>query len=505
MNIVCISRGSFSIGKAFAESLAAKLGCACLGREELLEVATQAGVAAGRLEMACLKSRNLDERMVLEREHYQAVTTAALCERALEGPLVYHGRTGHLLLQAIPHVLRMRVVADPDARIKSVQDRLGMNRDKARQYIEQVDEDRRRWVRTFYNIDWDTSAAYDFVINLEHANVDNVAAAFCNVAKLPDFQEIPFSRRALEDLLLANRCRAALAQDDRTYHAGFKVRAERGTVSVTYLPRHASVADVIPRVIEGVPGIEQILCTMASTRVLWVQERFDPKSDAFKHLLEVAEKWDAAIELVRLEAKDQPTLVERAKDEKAASPTERARSGGIEAEIEERSRRAEGADDGGMEETFSELVQTGHAGGRVTVRGRAADVITAIDRTAAYSLVVVGETFLNKGKAARVRLARELASTIHEQLRVPVIQASEMKQQFLFGPRQFALLLVFFSVAALIYLYVFTHQEQVTGIMLWEGTQWRALAAAIVAVVTPLVAYFYGNAVRSLLKLIRME
>ena len=93
MNLICISRGSFSIGKAFAESLAAKLGCACLGREELLELATQAGVAAGRLEMACLKSRNLDERMLLEREHYQAFTTATLCERALAGPLIYHGRT----------------------------------------------------------------------------------------------------------------------------------------------------------------------------------------------------------------------------------------------------------------------------------------------------------------------------------------------------------------------------------------------------------------------------
>jgi hypothetical protein len=503
MNIICISRGSFSIGKAFAESLAAKLGCACLGREELLELATRAGVAAGRLEMSCLKSRNLDERMLLEREHYQAFTTAALSERALAGPIVYHGRTGHLLLQGVPHVLRIRVVADLETRIKSVEERLGMTREKAKQYVAQVDEDRHRWVRTFYNLDWDTSSAYDFIVNLEHANVGNVAAAFCGVAQLPDFQETPFSRRALEDLLLAGRCRSALAEDDRTYHASFRVRAERGTVSVTYLPRHAEVAEVIPRVLEGVPGVEHILCTMASTRLLWIQERFDPKADAFKHLIEVAEKWDAAVELLRLEARDEPALVERAAEEKTSSPSERAAAGGVEEEGDEDPRA--GGDDGGMAETFAELVKTGHAGGRITVRGRAAEVLTAIDRTASYSLVVVGETFLSKGKAARVRLARELGSTLHDQLRVPVIQAEEMKAQFLFGGKQLGSLLLFLGLTAVIYFYVFTHQGQVTGMMLWKGTSARVLAAGIVAVVTPLVAYFLGSAVHSLLKLIRME
>jgi hypothetical protein len=85
MQLICISRGSFSIGKAFAESLAAKLGSACLGREDLLDLAAASGVAAGKLEMACLKSRNLDEKMLLEREHYQAFTTAARHEERRGG------------------------------------------------------------------------------------------------------------------------------------------------------------------------------------------------------------------------------------------------------------------------------------------------------------------------------------------------------------------------------------------------------------------------------------
>jgi cytidylate kinase len=505
MQLICISRGSYSIGKAFAESLAAKLGSACLGREELLDEAARSGVAAGKLEMACLKSRNLDEKMLLEREHYHAFTTAALCERALAGPLVYHGRTGHLLLQGVPHVLRVRVVADLETRIKSVEERLGMDRAKAKQYVQQVDEDRRKWVRTFFNIDWDASAVYDFTVNLEHASVKNVASAFCGVAQLPDFQETPHSRRVLEDLLLAGRCRTALAKDDRTYGASFRVRAERGIVSVTYLPRYAALAEAIPGVLEKVPGVERILCTVASTRILWIQERFDPRVDTFKHLLEIADKWDAAVELVRMVASDAMPLVERAPEGDVVSPTVRAASGGIEDDEVVKTMTPGSGDEGGMAETFGELVKVGRAGGRVTVRGTAGDLLTAIDRTTAYSLVVVGDTFLDKGKAARVRLARELGGVIHDQLRVPVIQAEEMKEQYLFGPKQLVTLLAFLTITAVIYAGVFTHQDEVNDIMRWQGVSWRVLAAAIVGVCAPIVAYFYGNAVRSLLKLIKME
>jgi hypothetical protein len=52
---------------------------------------------------------------------------------------------------------------------------------------------------------------------------------------------------------------------------------------------------------------------------------------------------------------------------------------------------------------------------------------------------------------------------------------------------------------------VFTHQQEVIGIMRWQGMAWRGLATAIVLMIVPIVAYFYGNAVGFLLKLIKME
>ena len=508
MQIVCVSRGSYSNGRAFAERLATKLGCACLGREELLDQAATAGIAAGKLEMACLKPRGLNERMMLEREHFQAFATQQLVERALDGPLVYHGRTGHLLLQGVSHVLRLRVVADMETRIKSVEERLGLERDKARRYIEQVEDDRRRWVRTFYNLDWDASTGYDFIVNLEHTSAENTAAAFCAVVQLPEFRETPAARRTLEDLLLAARCRVALAKDDRTYKASFRVQATNGVVSVTYQPQHAAVAEAISRVLEPVPGISRLLCTVASTRILWIQERFDVKGESFAEVMQLAGRWDAAVELLRIKATDAPAIIERApQGTDSVRFSERASTGGIEDDVEEEESKAapeaNGQDTSGMEETFTELVQAGRAGGRTTVLGNPGDVLAAIDRTTSYSLVVVGDAFLDKGKAARIRLTRELGRTLNDHLKVPVIQAEELREEYLFGPKQMIYLLMMLAFTFGVYYLVFANQETVLEILTRKDL--RIAATAGVTALVPIVAYVYGNAAHYLLKLIKME
>jgi hypothetical protein len=380
-----------------------------------------------------------------------------------------------------------------------------MDRAKARKYIEEVEEDRRRWARTFFNTDWDASTGYDFIINLAHPSAENVASAFCAIARLPEFQETPASRKTLEDLLLANRCRVALAKDDRTYFAGFRLQAEGGVVSVTYLPRYAQVADAVPKVIESVPGVERVLCSMAATRILWLQERFDPSAKAFNQLLDVAQRWEAAVELLRFKSTDAPAVIERpVASEAGLPPSMRAANGGVEGEADEEAPSDE-QDDGGMEETFSELVKAGRAGGRLTVRGTANDVLDALDRTTPYSLVVVGDAFLDKGKAARVRLSRELGNALNERMKVAVVQTDEIEKQYFFGARQLVAMLICFGLTALIYFLVFTNQQTVFEFLSRKGTQWRILIAASVAVFVPFVAFTYGKAAHYLLKLIRME
>ena len=155
MQIISISRGSQNFGLEFARALANKLGYECVSREDLLEEATRQRIPIGKLETAIVKPHVRTEKLAAELEHYKALVTSILCEKALDHDIVYHGRTGHLLLPGIDHILRIRVVSDFEQRISTVMEKLSLSRKKAKQYIEAVEEDRRKWVRQFYNVDWD--------------------------------------------------------------------------------------------------------------------------------------------------------------------------------------------------------------------------------------------------------------------------------------------------------------------------------------------------------------
>ncbi len=77
MAIVIISSADESTRREMAESLARKLDCPVMGREEVVERATESGVPVGRLEIAVLKQSVPKERLARHKAQYLAVVTTA--------------------------------------------------------------------------------------------------------------------------------------------------------------------------------------------------------------------------------------------------------------------------------------------------------------------------------------------------------------------------------------------------------------------------------------------
>jgi cytidylate kinase len=511
MQIICISRGTLTGGKVLAERLAQNLGYPCLSREDLIDAAIKEGIHVGKIETAMVKGRGFSDRLALEREHYLAFTRAYLCDQALKGQLVYHGRTGHLLLHGINHLLRVRVVADPEYRIKSVMQSLGLERDKARRYVEDVDEDRRRWAQVLYGVSCDDVAQYDLIVSLQQINVENAAAALTSVAQLPDFQLTPAARQAVEDLRLAARARVLLARDEWTYGGSFKVAATNGVVTVTYLPQDARLAERIPKALETLEGYREIRTTMATSNLLWIQEAYDPASKTYRDVVEIATKWGAAVEVMRLapesaEGDSGPVMLSEALDRTApgAPPSSPEYNGGIEDDVEGVVEEAPG-DDGGLRQTVEELAKQGRSAGGREIRGGQSHILETIDRSIPYTMVVVGDVFLSKGSAARIRMARELRSFLADNMKTPVVATEELKQQFLFGKRDLFRLVGYLAVVVALYFLVFTNQRQILSFLTGEGWLEKVVAAIAVFLFVPVVAYTYGTVCRSFLKLIKIE
>jgi hypothetical protein len=466
-----------------------------------------------------VRGRGFSQRLALERDHYLAFSRAYICERALDGSVVYHGRTGHLLLPGVRNIFRIRVVQGLDYRVRNVMEEMNLERPKALRYIQDVDEDRGRWVRAMYGVAVDEAINYDLTVNLQHMGFENAASALVTTAQLPEFQITPASIRSLRDLHLGARARVALAQDERTYGADVNVRADEGVVTVSYLPQDAEVAPQIRRVLETLPGISDLRITMATANLLWIQEEFQAGSEVYGKVVEIATKWNAAVELVRLapESAQSPEPDPGTPESGVLSSGSEGRGydGGIEDdEAESRS------DAGGVSETLDQLAMVGRAGGGRSVFGGQQGLLEALDRSFPYTLVVVGNAFLSKGHSARIRATRDLRSFLSEQIRAPVVTADELGDQYLFGRRDALWTMFFLAVTAVLFFLVLSNQEAVLAFMTYTGwyadavqgtflarPEWlpKALVSVVLVLFIPVVAFSYGRVAGAFMKLIKME
>lgn len=211
MPVITISRGTLSGGRSTAECLAETLGYPCIGREILQEAATILGVPledlSGRLEAP----PSLFARLTQQRKTYLLAVQTALAEYSVTGELVYHGLAGQFLLRDLPGVLAVRLVAPLEVRVETMTSaHHRMSRKAAEEFIQNVDEERRRWVKMMYGADVEDSSLYDITVNLESISIDTACVVIAEAARQPQYEVTSAVRQRLEDF--ARQCREQLLE-----------------------------------------------------------------------------------------------------------------------------------------------------------------------------------------------------------------------------------------------------------------------------------------------------
>jgi len=219
-------------GMAFAECLSKSLGYPSLGREVLVKAAEKLGVSEEKLRGKVERSPGFWERMTSDRRIYLVAAQSALADAAVNGDLVYHGHAGHLLLKDVPNVLRVRLIAPMSMRIREAMERQGLDYRAARNYIRTVDEERLRWTKFVYGLDWRDPKNYDIVLNLESITIPTACAMIAAVVQLPIYATTDEVRKKLRDFALACRVKVALTANSKWGSISFDVKADDGRVEV---------------------------------------------------------------------------------------------------------------------------------------------------------------------------------------------------------------------------------------------------------------------------------
>ena len=259
MSIITISRGSLSGGRALAERVAARLGYRCISSEALIEAATKYGVPEPKLSEVFDKTPSFWERLTKSRRLYLIFIQAAMCELAQQGKLVYHGQGGQQLLKGVSHVMKVRLIAALEYRIKAAMEREGLSREAAIQYIQQVDEERLRRMRYLFNVDWRDPALYDIVLNLEHMSLETAADVVIYMGQHPEHQPTSASEKKLNNLALSCQIKALLAAHPLTSGVDIDVRADDGIVWITGLIDSSELEYEIVHMAQTVPGVKEVI------------------------------------------------------------------------------------------------------------------------------------------------------------------------------------------------------------------------------------------------------
>jgi cytidylate kinase len=256
MAIITISRGTFSGGKMLAECLSRRLGYCCIDRDVLAEKAATARVSQRDIRAALEEPPFIPRRFDHKRYLYLTLIQAALMEAIRSGKAVYHGLAGHLLLKGAPALLRLRIVAPLELRVRMAQERLSLTRDEAITHIGKIDQDRRRWTQFLYGVDWGDPALYDLVINLERVSIEQACCLVITMIEQPEFELSEERHAAMNDLALASRVRAELAVNPFTSNLEVEAEASAGVVVIrgSLFEQVEQVEDVVKRV-SGVIGL----------------------------------------------------------------------------------------------------------------------------------------------------------------------------------------------------------------------------------------------------------
>ena len=257
MAIITISRGSYSKGKEIAEKVAEKLGYDCISRDLILEASEHFNIPEIKLVRALHDAPSVLERFTYGKERYLAFLQCTFLEHAQKDNMAYHGLGGQFMLKGVNHVVKVRILADIDDRVRLEMDREKISKEEALRVLRKDDEERRRWGLSIWGKDVRDSSLYDLVIHIHRITVNDAVDIICHTVALDHFKTTPESQKTVNDLLLAAQVKVKLVEElpDST------VSADDGTVYVSLradISQEGKLIDEVKALTEGTPGVKDV-------------------------------------------------------------------------------------------------------------------------------------------------------------------------------------------------------------------------------------------------------
>jgi cytidylate kinase len=259
MAIVTVSHEMGSGGAEIGAALAERLRYRFVDQDMISQAARQYGVGEEKLTQLDETKPSLFERFDVETRQYITVLQSALLDVAEQDNVVLMGRGGQVLLRGITHVLRVRVIAPFDMRVKRVMRKLAGQMGESvdvrstAELVRRNDHEKFGRMRYLYDVDWADPALYDVGINTEKLSTEAGVDLIIGLLHRPELAATEASRQAVRDRALASRVRTALAAHPETRKYRINVESSQGVIQLegtAALERASEVARSVSGVVD---------------------------------------------------------------------------------------------------------------------------------------------------------------------------------------------------------------------------------------------------------------
>ncbi|MBI2525713.1 MAG: cytidylate kinase family protein [Candidatus Rokubacteria bacterium] len=261
MPIICISHEMGAGGPEIGQQLAQRLGYRYIDQELISDAAHRYGLLEEKLSHLDETKPSLFERFDAETRRYITVIQTALYEFAEADNVVLMGRGGQWLLRGIPHVVRVRVTAPFELRVKRLGKKLSgqmgeqTNPRTITDMVRRDDTEKAGRMRYLYEVDLRDSALYDVVINTEKVTAEGAVELIAGLARRPELAATPAAAQLVADRSLASRVQVALATHPETRKYRITVEARAGVVTLEGTAALEEAVDVA-RTVDGVREVK---------------------------------------------------------------------------------------------------------------------------------------------------------------------------------------------------------------------------------------------------------
>jgi len=267
MPLIAMTREMGSLGKDVAAGVAARMNRKVVYHEIIEPIANKMRLRKSHVERFLDGKAGLWERLTTDKTSLSIFTADETFRFLRDGSTgVIRGWGAVHLLKNIPHVVRVRVCAPMEVRVKRMMERLATDdREAVANEIEMSEEAHTAITRRHFGVNWREPENYDLVLSTERLTVDECVDEVEGLMRKATFQETEESLRMADDLALEWSVKSALRREARTANTTLTVQCSGGIVKLLGVVDAVAEIAAAAEVAAAIPGVKQVENQLRST------------------------------------------------------------------------------------------------------------------------------------------------------------------------------------------------------------------------------------------------